>query len=183
MLVAVAPEKHAGPPVMMKISHQGGASSHFNLPLSSVLQVLLTAWSAISSVLSAILTIVAHFILPVHSPGEKAATVYCTKDLSFRDAQELTLADGIDIPIPRLLLPASATRKLTVVLDLDETLVCTYPSDQIPSWLQMSAPQRRPMRRIQYGRSGHPSNTIIVYERPGLQEFLTQASASCHCTG
>lgn len=151
---------------MHKIDHKTGVSGQLHLPVGTVIHLLLTAWSALRS---ALLSVIAALLLPLYGNHSDKA-VYCIPSSPSNESN----TDAT--PVPRTLLPAPASRKLTVVLDLDETLVCTYPSDRVPTWLQASSPQRYPMRRIQYGRSGHPSNTIVVYERPGLQTFLSQAS-------
>ncbi|RZC90727.1 hypothetical protein C5167_028561 [Papaver somniferum] len=73
--------------------------------------------------------------------------------------------------------------KLTLVLDLDETLICAYETSSLPAALRNQA--------IEAGLSwfefecvssdketnGKPKvNQVTVFERPGLNEFLKQAS-------
>ncbi|WOL04624.1 CTD nuclear envelope phosphatase 1 [Canna indica] len=83
-------------------------------------------------------------------------------------------------------LPAAtpeALDKLTIVLDLDETLVCAYETSILPSTVRA--------RAIEVGlkcfdleclssekdANGRPKvNRVTVFERPGLQEFLKQIS-------
>lgn len=73
--------------------------------------------------------------------------------------------------------------KLTVVLDLDETLVCAYESTGLPpqlhdqascagvKWFQLQCVA------ADKDSEGKPRvNHVTVYERPGLQEFLKRAS-------
>ncbi|KAF5476268.1 hypothetical protein F2P56_007999 [Juglans regia] len=73
--------------------------------------------------------------------------------------------------------------KLTVVLDLDETLVCAYETSSLPAivrdqaidaglkWFEMqcvsSAKDFEGKEKVNY---------VTVFERPGLQEFLEQIS-------
>lgn len=73
--------------------------------------------------------------------------------------------------------------KLTVVLDLDETLVCAYSSNVVPSDLQMKAQQgglnwfTLQWTASNWGSSSSPRvSNVTVYERPGLAEFLEQTS-------
>lgn len=73
--------------------------------------------------------------------------------------------------------------KLTVVLDLDETLVCAYESTGLPAvlhsqalragvkWFQL---QCVAIEKDNEGKSR--VNHVTVYERPGLQEFLKRTS-------
>ncbi|OEL16918.1 hypothetical protein BAE44_0022064 [Dichanthelium oligosanthes] len=66
--------------------------------------------------------------------------------------------------------PADASppplRRLTVVLDLDETLVCAYESSSLPATLRSQADAEGKQR----------VNRVTVFERPGLHEFLQQTS-------
>lgn len=62
---------------------------------------------------------------------------------------------------------------MTVVLDLDETLVCSYRADCVPGWLKTSGVL--PSFKVQYG-SDPSTCSVLVYERPGLREFLARAS-------
>lgn len=65
--------------------------------------------------------------------------------------------------------------RLTVVLDLDETLVCTYRLDQMSAWKQQAAPSCGACW-VHYGSQQDTSSTLVVYERPGCREFLQQLS-------
>ncbi|GAQ90057.1 hypothetical protein KFL_005940020 [Klebsormidium nitens] len=84
------------------------------------------------------------------------------------------------------LLPPQAPEhkdKMTVVLDLDETLVCAYNSAGLPSSIHQHAAQNG-VRWFQLqctanemDENGKPKvNLVTVYERPGLAEFLRRAS-------
>lgn len=84
------------------------------------------------------------------------------------------------------LLPPRSCRhsnKLTVVLDLDETLVCAYDSQGLPPLLHSHA-VRLGVQWFQLQCAAFDEkdgrlkmNNVIVYERPGLQEFLARASS------
>ncbi|GJZ44042.1 CTD nuclear envelope phosphatase 1 [Tanacetum coccineum] len=75
--------------------------------------------------------------------------------------------------------------KLTVVLDLDETLVCAYETSSLPAivrhqaidaglkWFDLEC-----ISSEKKDFDGKPKiNYVTVFERPGLDEFLTQLSA------
>lgn len=71
--------------------------------------------------------------------------------------------------------------KLTVVLDLDETLVCAYESSTLPGIIQTRAIEAGlkwfEMECVSPDKEseGNPKiNYVTVFERPGLQEFLKQ---------
>lgn len=73
--------------------------------------------------------------------------------------------------------------KLTVVLDLDETLVCAYESSGLPHFLHAQSTQLGiesfELQCISIDKDGEGKqriNHVTVYERPGLQEFLTRTS-------
>lgn len=73
--------------------------------------------------------------------------------------------------------------KLTVVLDLDETLVCAYESSGLPHFLHAQSTQLGiesfDLQCISVDKDGegkHKINHVTVFERPGLQEFLTRTS-------
>jgi Dullard-like phosphatase family protein len=80
---------------------------------------------------------------------------------------------------PFLLPPICPTHfgKLTVVLDLDETLICTYKAEAVPDWL-CDDPDAH-FFTVQYGKPGMPGSRVVVYERPGLREFLLALSEFC----
>uniref|UniRef100_A0A0E0DSQ2 FCP1 homology domain-containing protein n=1 Tax=Oryza meridionalis TaxID=40149 RepID=A0A0E0DSQ2_9ORYZ len=62
--------------------------------------------------------------------------------------------------------PPPSLRRLTVVLDLDETLVCAYESSSLPAALRAEADAEGRQR----------VNRVTVFERPGLHEFLQRTS-------
>ncbi|KAJ3669440.1 hypothetical protein LUZ60_011390 [Juncus effusus] len=83
-------------------------------------------------------------------------------------------------------LPASSLEsldKLTVVLDLDETLVCAYETCSLTDFVRCQATQAGLNSfEIQFLSShkeidGKPKmNHVTVFERPGLDEFLQEVS-------
>ncbi|KAH6827293.1 Haloacid dehalogenase-like hydrolase superfamily protein [Perilla frutescens var. hirtella] len=73
--------------------------------------------------------------------------------------------------------------KLTVVLDLDETLVCAYETSSLPTMLRSQATEAGikwfELECISSDKEfeGKPKiNYVTVFERPGLKEFLKQLS-------
>ncbi|XP_042027520.1 CTD nuclear envelope phosphatase 1 homolog [Salvia splendens] len=73
--------------------------------------------------------------------------------------------------------------KLTVVLDLDETLVCAYETSSLPAMLRSQATEAGikwfELECISSDKEfeGKPKiNYVTVFERPGLKEFLKQLS-------
>uniref|UniRef100_A0A0D6QVJ7 FCP1 homology domain-containing protein n=1 Tax=Araucaria cunninghamii TaxID=56994 RepID=A0A0D6QVJ7_ARACU len=86
----------------------------------------------------------------------------------------------------RALLPPCSAQdadKFTVVLDLDETLVCAYESSSLPPFIHNQATHAGikwfELQCISVDKEGEGKqkvNHVTVYERPGLQEFLLRAS-------
>ncbi|XP_042416416.1 CTD nuclear envelope phosphatase 1 homolog [Zingiber officinale] len=84
-------------------------------------------------------------------------------------------------------LPAATSseflNRLTVVLDLDETLVCAYETSSLPSAVRMQAIEaglkcfELECTSSEKDADGRPKiNHVTVFERPGLCEFLKQCS-------
>ncbi|WCJ19884.1 hypothetical protein M5689_002154 [Euphorbia peplus] len=74
-------------------------------------------------------------------------------------------------------------KKLTVVLDLDETLICAYETSSLPNILRTQATQAGlkwfELECVSSDKEceGKPKiNYVTVFERPGLAEFLKQLS-------
>ncbi|XP_050210594.1 uncharacterized protein LOC126660918 [Mercurialis annua] len=74
-------------------------------------------------------------------------------------------------------------KKLTVVLDLDETLVCAYETSSLPAILRTQATENGvkwfELECLSSDKEseGKPKiNYVTVFERPGLSEFLKQLS-------
>ncbi|KAK8542267.1 hypothetical protein V6N13_137160 [Hibiscus sabdariffa] len=75
------------------------------------------------------------------------------------------------------------TKKFTVVLDLDETLVCAYETSSLPPSLRNQATDAGlkwfELECVTSDKEceGKPKiNYVTVFERPGLQDFLNQLS-------
>lgn len=73
--------------------------------------------------------------------------------------------------------------KLTVVLDLDETLVCAYETSSLPAALRSQAIEAGlnwfELECVSSDKEGEGKpkiNYVTVFERPGLKEFLRQLS-------
>lgn len=73
--------------------------------------------------------------------------------------------------------------KLTIVLDLDETLVCAYETSSLPSSVRNQAIEaglkcfELECISAEKDAEGKPKvNHVTVFERPGLHEFLQQIS-------
>ncbi|PON92245.1 Dullard phosphatase domain [Trema orientale] len=91
----------------------------------------------------------------------------------------LRLEDGVaaDDPGP----DSDPLEKLTVVLDLDETLVCAYETASLPSMIRTQATEAGlkwfELECVSSDKEcdGKPKiSYVTVFERPGLQEFLKQ---------
>ncbi|KAI7755617.1 hypothetical protein M8C21_016690 [Ambrosia artemisiifolia] len=84
--------------------------------------------------------------------------------------------DGVDFE-------SDVSQKLTVVLDLDETLVCAYETSSLPAIVRNQAIDAGlnwfELECVSSDKEceGKPKvNYVTVFERPGLDEFLTQLS-------
>ncbi|KAK7320598.1 hypothetical protein VNO77_30221 [Canavalia gladiata] len=91
-------------------------------------------------------------------------------------ALEITAGDYSPVDRPPV-------QKLTVVLDLDETLVCAYETSSLPGALRTQAIEaglnwfELECVSIEKEGEGKPKiNYVTVFERPGLKEFLRQLS-------
>ncbi|KAI3470883.1 hypothetical protein Pfo_027546 [Paulownia fortunei] len=83
----------------------------------------------------------------------------------------------------RVIDDAPSLEKLTVVLDLDETLVCAYETSSLPAMLCSRATEAGlkwfELECISSDKEfeGKPKiNYVTVFERPGLKDFLNQLS-------
>ncbi|OAY38405.1 CTD nuclear envelope phosphatase 1 homolog [Manihot esculenta] len=84
---------------------------------------------------------------------------------------------------PDSALADEAIKKLTVVLDLDETLICAYETSSLPAILRNQATEAGlkcfELECVSSDKEceGKPKiNYVTVFERPGLAEFLKQLS-------
>ncbi|PIN06583.1 Phosphoprotein phosphatase [Handroanthus impetiginosus] len=78
---------------------------------------------------------------------------------------------------------APPLKKLMVVLDLDETLVCAYETSSLPAMLRSQATEaglkwfELECISSDMESEGKPKiNYVTVFERPGLKDFLNQLS-------
>ncbi|GLT55723.1 hypothetical protein SLA2020_288180 [Shorea laevis] len=93
-----------------------------------------------------------------------------TVDLPLQDSSPLRLNfhDQIDNSAP--------PEKLTVVLDLDETLICAYESSVLPAAVRGNATEAGLKWFVSefISPESEGKREMTVFERPGLQEFLKQ---------
>ncbi|KAJ7963978.1 CTD small phosphatase-like protein [Quillaja saponaria] len=89
-------------------------------------------------------------------------------------AVEITGADSV---------ADDSIRKLKVVLDLDETLVCAYETSTLPAVVRTQATEAGlqcfELECLSSDKEGDGTpkvNYVTVFERPGLEEFLKQLS-------
>jgi len=81
------------------------------------------------------------------------------------------------LPPPARVGPSAARGRLTVVLDLDETLVCTWQADGLAAAHRVKAPPPATGAFIvNCELSAGTCGRLTVLPRPGLAEFLHRAS-------
>ncbi|KAI0501929.1 hypothetical protein KFK09_016874 [Dendrobium nobile] len=87
------------------------------------------------------------------------------------------------ISVPSSVTSAEALEKLTIVLDLDETLVCAYEASSLPDIVRIQAIDaglkcfELECKTVDKDAEGREKiNHVIVFERPGLEDFLEQTS-------
>ncbi|KAI7741531.1 hypothetical protein M8C21_022338 [Ambrosia artemisiifolia] len=92
------------------------------------------------------------------------------------------LADA-SVNIPSVVADYDRLEKLTVVLDLDETLVCAYETSGLPDSIRKQATEAGltwfELECVSSDKEGDGKpkvNYVTVFERPGLHEFLNQLS-------
>ncbi|KAL8218103.1 hypothetical protein R6Q57_021476 [Mikania cordata] len=92
-------------------------------------------------------------------------------------------ASAVHIPPAGAEYDCDPSQKLTVVLDLDETLVCAYETSSLPAIVRNQAIDAGlkwfELECVSTDKEceGKPKvNYVTVFERPGLHEFLTQLS-------
>ncbi|XP_062156557.1 uncharacterized protein LOC133864290 [Alnus glutinosa] len=108
---------------------------------------------------------------------------------SFKPLPVVELPDHDSPPTSAVEIPAAApdsdfddrSEKLTVVLDLDETLVCAYETSSLPAVVRNQATEAGlkwfELECISSDKEceGKPKvNYVTVFERPGLEEFLKE---------
>ncbi|KAJ3669137.1 hypothetical protein LUZ60_011087 [Juncus effusus] len=94
----------------------------------------------------------------------------------------LSTEEPTDSPPPSL-CQTEILPKLTVVLDLDETLVCAYETSSLPALVRSQAIQSgikcfelECISTDKEAEGKQKVNHVTVFERPGLHEFLKQTS-------
>ncbi|KAK1409359.1 hypothetical protein QVD17_35885 [Tagetes erecta] len=99
--------------------------------------------------------------------------------VEFPETSESSNLDTASVHIPN----CDCLEKLTVVLDLDETLVCAYETSSLPDSVRKQATEAGltwfELECISSDKEceGKPKvNYVTVFERPGLHEFLNQLS-------
>ncbi|CAL9197153.1 unnamed protein product [Musa hybrid cultivar] len=99
------------------------------------------------------------------------------------DYKPLAVDPPTDAPPPNQFAGPEPLKKLTIVLDLDETLVCAYETSSLPSTVHTQAIEAGlkcfdleciSSEKDADGRQ--KVNHVTVFERPGLQEFLKHSS-------
>ncbi|KAL8539206.1 hypothetical protein ACS0TY_000994 [Phlomoides rotata] len=98
--------------------------------------------------------------------------------------QRLTAPAAVWVPgSGERMADSSPLEKLTVVLDLDETLVCAYETSSLPAMLRSQATEAGikwfELECVSSDKEfeGKPKiNYVTVFERPGLKEFLNKLS-------
>ncbi|XP_028784016.1 CTD nuclear envelope phosphatase 1 homolog [Neltuma alba] len=111
---------------------------------------------------------------------------------SFKPLPSVELQEQYDLPLDSALDIAATDysaaddqplQKLTVVLDLDETLVCAYETSSLPAAVRAQATEAGlnlfELECVTPDKDGEGKpkiNYVTVFERPGLKEFLKQLS-------
>ncbi|KAF7816485.1 carboxy-terminal domain RNA polymerase II polypeptide A small phosphatase 1 [Senna tora] len=143
-----------------------------------VWRALLSWFAAFFQIFFQIIRALAHYPLLSSSPSFKPlpAVELQESDLPPASALDITAAEfsaASDQPL----------QKLTVVLDLDETLVCAYETSSLPAALRTQATEAGlnwfELECISSDKDGDGKpkiNYVTVFERPGLKEFLKQLS-------
>ncbi|KAJ9539875.1 hypothetical protein OSB04_026381 [Centaurea solstitialis] len=103
--------------------------------------------------------------------------------LPVAESAESTALATASVHIPAAVADCDRLEKLTVVLDLDETLVCAYETSSLPDTVRKQATEAGlawfELECISSDKEieGKPKiNYVTVFERPGLHEFLAQLS-------
>ncbi|KAL8192899.1 hypothetical protein R6Q57_027347 [Mikania cordata] len=101
--------------------------------------------------------------------------------VEFPESSEPANLATASVHIPASVVDYDCLEKLTVVLDLDETLVCAYETSSLPDSVRKQATEAGltwfELECIPSEKEceGKPKVTYVtVFERPGLHEFLNQ---------
>ncbi|XAR65945.1 Phosphoprotein phosphatase [Bertholletia excelsa] len=121
-----------------------------------------------------------HSLLSSNSPSFKPLPVAELSELQEPTAAVQISGGGVDVADDDDRRPME---RLTVVLDLDETLVCAYETLSLPAIVRSQATEAGlkwfELECISSDKEceGKPKvNYVTVFERPGLHEFLKQLS-------
>ncbi|KMZ75471.1 hypothetical protein ZOSMA_114G00680 [Zostera marina] len=117
--------------------------------------------------------------------GLSSPTVFKTlrAELEMVEEEDSTLVFGPACPALPPAYSNGVLEKMTVVLDLDETLVCAYETSSLPTIIRTQATEAglksfelecTSTEREADGRL--KVNHVTVFERPGLHDFLEQLS-------
>ncbi|KAK1311665.1 hypothetical protein QJS10_CPA07g01097 [Acorus calamus] len=116
-----------------------------------------------------------HSLLRNASTGSSSTTTAAFKPLPVVELSTEEDGPGNDVDLP------SGPDKLTVVLDLDETLVCAYETSSLPVVIRNQAIEAGlkcfELECISAEKEGEGKpkvNHVTVFERPGLHDFLQQ---------
>ncbi|KAJ9175893.1 hypothetical protein P3X46_014399 [Hevea brasiliensis] len=120
--------------------------------------------------------------LPLLSSSSSSSNSF--KPLPVVELLETDSSDTLEITAGPDSVPVDEpVKKLTVVLDLDETLVCAYETCSLPAILRNQATEAGlkwfELECVSSDKEceGKPKiNYVTVFERPGLAEFLKQLS-------
>ncbi|KAI3799961.1 hypothetical protein L1987_35267 [Smallanthus sonchifolius] len=103
--------------------------------------------------------------------------------VEFPESSEPSNLATASVHIPAAVAGYDCLEKLTVVLDLDETLVCAYETSSLPDSVRKQATEAGltwfELECVSSDKEseGKPKvNYVTVFERPGLHEFLNQLS-------
>ncbi|XP_022744878.1 carboxy-terminal domain RNA polymerase II polypeptide A small phosphatase 1-like [Durio zibethinus] len=133
-----------------------------------------------------IIRAVGQYPLLSSSSSTTSTSTHRFKPLPVVDSTEIESPATVEIAAvldSHVLADEDHIEKLTVVLDLDETLVCAYETSSLPPSLRNQAMDaglkwfELECMSSDKEYEGKPKiNYITVFERPGLQEFLNQLS-------
>ncbi|GKV28286.1 hypothetical protein SLEP1_g37363 [Rubroshorea leprosula] len=123
---------------------------------------------------------------PLLSSSSSSSSAHRFKPLPVVDSPEIESPSAVQIAAvfdSATTVTEEKIEKLTVVLDLDETLVCAYETSTLPPALRNQATEAGlkwfELECVSSDKEfeGKPKvNYVTVFERPGLHEFLKQLS-------
>lgn len=118
-----------------------------------------------------------------YSSSSSSASFKPLPDVEFPESSQSSTFAAASVNIPPAVADYDCSEKLTVVLDLDETLVCAYETSSLPDTVRKQATDagltwfELECIASEKEYEGKPKvNYVTVFERPGLHEFLAQLS-------